>query len=448
MIRDDPWQVSTVQAGASSDRNASDDFWWGPLELETAAGMPVTVETVLQIPEVFDCLSVISQTEAQLPLMIYARDAAGEDRTRLDVHPLAPLLHHRANPMATAYEFRSAMTWDLALHRNAFAEIRADGAGRITELWWLDAECVELVRLPDGSFQYEVRDGFGMRRLDPSRVFHLRAPPLRERGLLGKSMLRCGRQVFSRALAIMDYAGRFFANDATPGGIITLPVKFADEESRRQYKRAHERDSRGRNRHRIRVFDMDAKFTALDVPNEKAQFIETAKEVALQVLRFWRMPPHKVGILVQATFGNIEQQALEFVTDTMLPWLVAWEQGIRRDLLGGAGQVFAEHNVAGLLRGDLKARYEAYAVARNWGWLNVNDIRRLENMNGIGPQGDIYLQPLNMAPAGAAAANAALGAAGTPGTGLVLPNGGFHRFGSAPDRNASNGRRNGAAGHA
>jgi phage portal protein BeeE len=28
-----------------------------------------------------------------------------------------------------------------------------------------------------------------------------------------------------------------------------------------------------------------------------------------------------------------------------------------------------------LLRGDLKSRYEAYAIARNWGWLNANEIR-------------------------------------------------------------------------
>jgi hypothetical protein len=30
----------------------------------------------------------------------------------------------------------------------------------------------------------------------------------------------------------------------------------------------------------------------------------------------------------------------------------------------------------------------------------VNDIRRLENMDPIGTEGDVYLQPTNMAPAG------------------------------------------------
>ena len=47
----------------------------------------------------------------------------------------------------------------------------------------------------------------------------------------------------------------------------------------------------------------------------------------------------------------------------------------------------------------LKSRYDAYAIGRNWGWLSVNDIRALEDMNPI-DEGDVYLQPLNMTAAG------------------------------------------------
>jgi hypothetical protein len=57
-------------------------------------------------------------------------------------------------------------------------------------------------------------------------------------------------------------------------------------------------------------------------------------------------------------------------------------------------------NIDTLLRGDMKSRYDAYGVGRQWGWLSVNDILRLEGRNGIGPDGDIYLQPVNMVEAG------------------------------------------------
>jgi hypothetical protein len=57
--------------------------------------------------------------------------------------------------------------------------------------------------------------------------------------------------------------------------------------------------------------------------------------------------------------------------------------------------LFIEHDLAGLLRGDMKARYDAYNVGRNGGWLAVNEIRSWENLSEI-EGGDEYLSPLNM----------------------------------------------------
>ncbi len=58
---------------------------------------------------------------------------------------------------------------------------------------------------------------------------------------------------------------------------------------------------------------------------------------------------------------------------------------------------YAEFNVEGLLRADQKSRSEYYVKARQWGWMSVNDIRRLENMPPV-EGGDTYLTPLNMVP--------------------------------------------------
>jgi phage portal protein BeeE len=90
---------------------------------------------------------------------------------------------------------------------------------------------------------------------------------------------------------------------------------------------------------------------------------------------------------------------------TMLPWLKRWEENINLQLLTPEERTagyYVEFKVDALLRGDAKSRADAYAVGRQWGWLSVNDIRRLENMNSIGAKGDIYMQPLNFAEAGQA----------------------------------------------
>jgi len=50
-------------------------------------------------------------------------------------------------------------------------------------------------------------------------------------------------------------------------------------------------------------------------------------------------------------------------------------------------------NLVGLLRGDYETRMRGYAIGQRNGWLSVNDIRRLENMNPLPPGegGDEYL---------------------------------------------------------
>ncbi len=83
--------------------------------------------------------------------------------------------------------------------------------------------------------------------------------------------------------------------------------------------------------------------------------------------------------------------------------MVRWEQTLARELLLESERdlYFFEFVVDGLLRGDTKSRYEAYAIARSWGILSANDIREMENRNHI-EGGDVYLQPLNMIEAGKA----------------------------------------------
>ena len=131
----------------------------------------------------------------------------------------------------------------------------------------------------------------------------------------------------------------------------------------------------------------------LGIEAEKSQLIESRKFQITEIARIYRVPPHMIMDLERATFSNIEHQGIDFVTHTMMPWAIRWEQQINLKLLGG--KFFAEHLMDGLLRGDIKSRYDAYAVGRNWGWLSVNDIRRMENMNPV-TNGDDYLQPMNM----------------------------------------------------
>ncbi|HOX23604.1 MAG TPA: phage portal protein, partial [Elusimicrobiales bacterium] len=173
------------------------------------------------------------------------------------------------------------------------------------------------------------------------------------------------------------------------------PGQLSDEAAtrlRKSFERTHEGLD---NKFRVAVLEEGMKFNAVGVPPEDAQLLETRKFGVSEIARYFRMPLHKISDLDRSTNNNIEHQAIEFVTDTIRPWLVNIEQELSFKLF--SGDYFPEFLIEGLLRGDIKTRYEAYAIGRQWGWLSVDDIRARENMNKLANgQGDQYLVPLNM----------------------------------------------------
>jgi hypothetical protein len=146
------------------------------------------------------------------------------------------------------------------------------------------------------------------------------------------------------------------------------------------------------------ILEEGMKWTQVTIPPDDAQFLETRRFQVEEIARWYSVPPHMIQDLTRSTFSNIEHQSIDFVVHTLRPWLVRWEQEIKRKLLPNDGDMYVEHLVDALLRGDTKTRYEAYKMGREGGWLSVNDIRRKENEPEI-DGGDEYLVPLNMRPA-------------------------------------------------
>lgn len=382
----------------SAERDPSDDFWYQSAPTVTAAGVPVSPAVALQVAVVYDCLQVLSQPLASLPFKIFRRRPDG-GKEEVE-HPVADLLRTRPNPEQTGYEFRGMMQWNLALYNNAYAEIRGGARYGVGELWPLHPSLVTPRRRDNGEIWYEIHDG-GLRRLREDQIWHLKGLPLAADGLLGTPPWECCPGAIATSVAAQDYAARFFANSGISGGVIEAGEKtqFKDDLQKERFMAAWRKARTGKHAHRDGLLEFGMKYHPHMINNEQAQFTESRKELALEITRIWHIPPHKVGILDNAHHNNIEHQALEFVSETLLPWLVLWEQAIARDLIvDSEGDFIPEFNVAGILRGDLKSRYDAYAIGRQWGWLSVNEVRALENLNPI-EGGEAYMVPLNMSPA-------------------------------------------------
>jgi HK97 family phage portal protein len=407
------WRVRSAfnaLAGGGQALPPYDDYWYQRPGFDSAAGMAVSPETAMRLSAVYSCVRVISETIASLPLIIYKRLPNGA-KVRATEHPLYKVLHDAPNIWQTSMEFIEMMQAHLELRGNAFAHILDGPRGPIDQLIPLHPDLVQVYRLPSGRLKYQVRRRFEA-EVDwytQDEIFHLRG--LSSDGLVGNSPVAVQRETIGNALGMQDYAGRFFANDAKPPFVVEFPGKFKDDAARDKYRESLQRSQTQDNRHKVMLLEQGMKAVELGLTNKDSQFLEATNASAVAICGMFRIQPHKIGILDRTTHSNIEQQSIEFVTDTLRARVVRWERRINLDLIDplsealgqGDDEYFAEFLVDGLLRGDLKSRYDAYAIGRQNGWVCPNDVCRMENMNPIPADkgGDDYLRPVNMVVCGA-----------------------------------------------
>lgn len=374
-------------------------FLFGP----TSSGNVVTERTAMQTTAVYACVRVLSEAIAGLPLNLYRYTPDGGKEKAIN-HPLFFLLHDEPNPEMTSFIFRETLMSHLLLWGNAYAQIIRNGKGEVVGLYPLMPDRMQVDRNESGNLVYtytkyydevDARHAFEQVTLPAYQVLHI--PGLGFDGLIGYSPIAMARNAIGMSMAAEDFGATFFANGATPGGVLEHPGIVKDPEKLRESWHAQ---FSGRNSHNIAVLEEGMTFKPMSIPPEEAQFLETRKFQIDEIARIFRVPPHMVGDLEKSSFSNIEQQSLEFVKYTVGPWVARWEQSLSQALLlpSEKTRYTIKYNLDGLLRGDYESRMDGYAVGRQNGWLSANDIRELENMNRIPAEegGDEYLINGNM----------------------------------------------------
>lgn len=373
-------------------------FFWGM----SNSGSHVNERTALETSAVYSCVRVISEAIACLPLHVHKYEGEGSVIAR--DHELYDLLHTEPNPEMSSFVFRQTLMSHLLLYGNAYAQIIRDAGGRIKALYPLFPDKIDESRAENGELYYtywrnadEKRKGekTGGITLHKDEVLHI--PGLSFDGLVGYAPIALAKNPIGLAIAAEEYGASFFSNNASPGGLLEHPGILNNHDAIRATWEALYSGST--KHHGIAVLEEGMKFTPVTVPPDQAQFLETRKFQLSEIARIFRIPPHMIGDLEKSSFNNIEQMSLDFVKNTLEPWVVLWEQEMVRALLTPSErkQYFIKFNMDGLLRGDYETRMKGYSTGFQSGYYSINDIRKLENLNPI-ENGDVHFINGNMLP--------------------------------------------------
>jgi HK97 family phage portal protein len=358
------------------------------------AGVYVDHDVALRFSAVFRAVCFISQTIASLPWDILLETAMKTQKQT--GHPLWKLLRTRPNPEMGAQSFRETLlAWALSWG-NGYAEIEKDKTGTPVALWPISPDRVEAYRDPEsGNIRYDVSNYMGgIQTMRPENLFHLHG--LGFDGLTGYSVISFASRSIGLGMAAEGYAGDFFANGAISTGALKHPNTLSDL-SRKNLRESWASIIQGEGkRFNIPIFEEGMDWVNLMINPEDAQLLLTREFQITDIARWFGLPPHKLQDLSRATWGNIEHLSIEVVNDALMPWIIRLEQEADFKLLRPTEKgVRTKLNVRGLLRGDDKSRSEYYKIMRDIGVYSTNDIRRLEDMDPVGPEGDELIVQLN-----------------------------------------------------
>jgi len=347
---------------------------------ETSSGIHINENVALGIPAVYACVRVLSEAIASLPLITYERFGNG-DRERARNFSLYKLLHDSPNPLMTSFELRELLVGHLCLRGNAFCFIERD-QGEVVALWPLHPDKVTVEVVGRGLVYKHQNDGvekaYGM-----EEILHVRG--LSSDGIIGYSPLTLLRDTFGYSKAVQEYSSSYFRNDASPGGILSTPNSLGPD-ARANLQAAWAGGHQGKkNHHKVAVMDSDLKWQSIGISPQDSQLIESQKFSVVEIARVFRVPLNLVMDYERSTYSNVTEQNRSFLTHTLQPWLTRIEQAMGKSLLTESEKekYFIEFLTQDFLRSDTKTRYESYKIAVESGFLTIDEVRQLENMNKI-----------------------------------------------------------------
>lgn len=352
---------------------------------------PLDEGTALTVSTYWACVSLIADDLAAVPWRSMVKD--GENRRVEEENNADWLLHRQPNPEMTAFTFRQLlMSWVL-MRGNAYAEVERDLAGRPINLWPVEPWRVRPVRAAGGELYYEVRNFSRPADYIPAAdMLHFKG--LGD-GLTGYSVLEAAARSLRLALGqdryAADTADQF--KQTQLGGVLSTDRKL-DDQARKRLREDFDKKHKGKPGS-VAVLEEGLKYTPhpLISPHD-LQLIESQKWTAERICQWFKVPPHKVGLLERSTNNNIEHQGIEYVVTCLVPWAVRNEQEADLKLFGPRQMVsrYTKYNLTALMRGDSAARAKYYDTMIRNGALKINEVRAFEDQNPV-EYGDVLFVP-------------------------------------------------------
>lgn len=371
--------------------------WFAP----AVGGGTVSPAVAMSLSAVWACQTLIADAIATLPVDVYRKQGG----TRLEVD--APGWVEQPNLESNRVEYDQGRLLSLLGWGNAYSLLvrargTADPRDPVVERWLIDPR---LVRVSRDSMGSPLRYWVNQVEVPGTNVQHIRGyvPP---GGVTGMSVVATMGRTLGLALGAEEAGQKFYEQGMMMSGVLSVPQMPAETSSEivdRLRDQMAGRYAGTGNAGKPLVLLGGTEWKQITVSPTDAQYLQTREFQVEEICRWFRVPLHKVQRITnnasQGGGNGLEQMAIEFVTDGLIPWTVKLETADSALL---PDRQYVKYNTNAYVRSDIKTRHEVYSIRRNIGMANADELRALEDEPPIGgTAGTTYWQPLNMTDAAA-----------------------------------------------
>jgi HK97 family phage portal protein len=357
--------------------NSDTGYQLGAIEkTATSAGISVTDERALKVSAVWACVQLIANSVASLPLNVYRRTRDGQEPLK-SRHFLTDLLQYRPNQYMKSRDFRMAMTVQMALWANAYAEIVRSNDRPVALMPLRPGRMAPFIT-NDGELTYHYSTDTGVKVYAKDSILHMKG--FGTDGIVGAERNNFAREAYGLSVSADTYAAKQFANGGRPGGVLTID-QFLKPKQRDEIRDLYSGMSEGAaNSNRLWVLEGGMKYEALDFSADQMQMIATRTHQLSEVARFFGVPDVMIGAgsnTSSAWPASFEQQMLYFLNFTIQAYLDEWECAIHDSMLPRGSDIFVDHDVSNFIKMDSTAKANYLAKLVQNGLASRNEARHV-----------------------------------------------------------------------
>ena len=380
-----------IVLGVKGDKGKVEPVGDFTFPIVTDGGVIYNSDTAMTISAVFNAMDIISNDIAILPKKVYQKTDTG--RQALSSHPVNYFIHNEPNNKMTGFMFHKAIVLSAIRKGNGLAIIKRNNLADITSLELVTKDA--LVYSYNDEIYYEIDEVM----YHSSEILHIAGFSFN--GITGKSVFEYAAESMGTTLNAQRFSKEYYSGKAQGIGIVETD-KHIDKDQKKKIEKAVSASLNSASRWRVPVLDDGMQFKQIKLTAEEVKFLDTFKFSIEEVARWFNLSVVKLKNLDDASYNNVENLELMHAKDSILPWVIKFEQEYTRKLLSEDEKrkqgIYIKFNMNVLSRANMQARAEYYSKMVFNGLMKPNEVRALEDMNAV-EGADTLMTPVNTQPA-------------------------------------------------